>query len=69
MQAGLPFSRQLIYACGMTGWSIMINLISVILVYIYLPPSGSGIPPLITQAAVFGVFNVIAIVTAGGRLA
>jgi len=69
MQAGLPFSRQLVYACGMTGWSIMINLISVILVYIYLPPSGSGIPPLITQAAVFGIFNVIAIVTAGGRLA
>ena len=46
----------------------MINLISVILVYLYLPPGTSGLPVLITQAAVFGIFNVIAIITASGRL-
>jgi GPH family glycoside/pentoside/hexuronide:cation symporter len=40
----------------------------VILVYLYLPPVHSGIPALITQVAVFGIFNVIAIVTASGRL-
>ena len=52
----------------MMGWSIMINLISVILVYLYIPPTSSGLPNLITQVAIFGVFNVIAIVTASGRL-
>ncbi|MBL7910717.1 MAG: MFS transporter [Bacteroidia bacterium] len=52
----------------MMGWSIMINLISVILVYLYIPPTSSGLPNLITQVAIFGIFNVIAIVTASGRL-
>lgn len=46
----------------------MINLISVILVYLYVPPSNSGLPILISQAAVFGVFNVISLITASGRL-
>lgn len=64
----LPLSRQIAYAFGMMGWSIMINLISVILVYLYLPPDSSGLPKLITQVAVFGFFNVIAIITASGRL-
>lgn len=64
----LPALGQMAYAAGMMGWSIMINLISVILVYLYLPPAGSGLPNLITQVVVFGVFNVIALVTAGGRL-
>jgi GPH family glycoside/pentoside/hexuronide:cation symporter len=64
----LPLSRQIAYAFGMMGWSIMINLVSVILVYLYLPPEASGIPKIITQAAIFGIFNVIAIITAGGRL-
>jgi len=64
----LPLPKQVAYAFGMMGWSIMINLISVILVYLYLPPGTSGLPVLITQAAVFGIFNVIAIITASGRL-
>lgn len=64
----LPLSKQIAYAFGMMGWSILINLISVILIYLYLPPSNSGLPNLITQVAVFGIFNVIAIITAGGRL-
>lgn len=64
----LSTAKQIAYAFGMMGWSIMINLISVILVYLYLPPSSSGLPNLITQVVIFGVFNVIAIVTAGGRL-
>ncbi|MES2397661.1 MAG: MFS transporter [Bacteroidota bacterium] len=64
----LPFSKQFAYAFGMMGWSIMINLISVLLVYLYLPPTGSGLPNLITQVAIFGIFNAIAIITASGRL-
>ena len=64
----LPFNKQLAYAFGMMGWSVMINLISVILIYLYLPPTKSGLPNLITQVAIFGIFNVIAIITASGRL-
>jgi GPH family glycoside/pentoside/hexuronide:cation symporter len=64
----LPLVKQIAYAFGMMGWSIMINLISVILVYLYIPPTSSGLPNLITQVAIFGIFNVIAIVTASGRL-
>lgn len=64
----LPFSKQLAYSFGMMGWSVMINLISVILIYLYLPPADSGLPNLITQVAVFGIFNAIAIITSSGRL-
>lgn len=52
----------------MMGWGIMVNLISVIIVYLYVPPDASGLPTLITQATIFGIFNVIAIITASGRL-
>jgi GPH family glycoside/pentoside/hexuronide:cation symporter len=64
----LPLNKQIAYAFGMLGWSIMINLISVILVYLYLPPESSGLPKTITQVAIFGIFNAVALITAGGRL-
>jgi GPH family glycoside/pentoside/hexuronide:cation symporter len=64
----LPLSKQIAYAFGMMGWGIMINLISVIIVYLYVPPDASGLPKLITQVTIFGIFNVIAIITASGRL-
>jgi GPH family glycoside/pentoside/hexuronide:cation symporter len=47
---------------------MMINLISVILIYMYAPTKDNGIPVLITQVAIFGIFNAIALITAGGRL-
>jgi len=47
----------------------MINLISVILVYLFVPPSNSGLPTLISQVVIFGIFNLISIITASGRLA
>ncbi|MDH4473817.1 MAG: MFS transporter [Fluviicola sp.] len=64
----LPISKQIAYASGMMGWSMMINLISVILIYLYAPTKDSGIPVFITQVAIFGIFNAIALITAGGRL-
>ncbi len=64
----LPPGKQFAYAFGTMGWGIMINLISVIIVYMYLPPTDSGLPTLITQATIFGIFNAIAIITASGRL-
>ncbi len=63
-----PKIGKIFYAFGMMGWSIMINLISVILVFLYAPPNGSGIPLLISQVVIFGALNLISIITVSGRL-
>jgi GPH family glycoside/pentoside/hexuronide:cation symporter len=66
--AKLPFSKQLAYACGMIGWSTMSNIIIVMLPYFYLPPNNAGLMPLIPQLLVFGIFNILSLITASGRL-
>ncbi len=63
----LPLRKQMAYAFGMMGWSILINLINVILLYLYLPPDDSGFPNLITKVVIFGLFNAIAIIMVSGR--
>ncbi|RZK55347.1 MAG: MFS transporter [Pedobacter sp.] len=63
----LPFSKQLIYSTGMMGWSIMTNLIIVMLPYFYLPPNNSGLVPLVPQLLVFGAFNILSLIAASGR--
>jgi len=63
-----PLSKQILYATGMMGWSIMFNLIGVMLVYFYVPPNGSGLHLLISQHTFFGIFTILAVITAGGRL-
>jgi len=63
-----PLSRQILYATGMMGCSIMINLIGVMLVYFYIPPNDSGLHALITQRTFLGIFTLMALITAGGRL-
>jgi GPH family glycoside/pentoside/hexuronide:cation symporter len=68
MRQQLPLNKHIIYGFGMMGWSVMINLISVILVYLYAPPSSSGLPALISQVVIFGVFNLISLIAASGRL-
>lgn len=68
-QQRFPLLGKIFYAFGMMGWSIMINLISVLLVYLYAPPTGSNIPLLISQAVIFGAFNLISLITVSGRLA
>ncbi|MBI3502194.1 MAG: MFS transporter [Bacteroidetes bacterium] len=64
----LPFSKQIAYACGMLGWSILTNIIGVMLVYFYLPPSTSGLVNLLSQTLIFGVLNLAAAITGAGRL-
>src|ERR1700712_3122300 len=64
----LPFPKQLAYACGMIGWSIMTNIIIVMLPYFYLPPSNSGLIPLVPQLLLFGVLNIMSVIAASGRL-
>lgn len=63
----LPVSTQIVYGFGMMGWSIMINIIAVLLIYVYEPPADSGIPTVITQAVIFGIFNAVALITTSGR--
>lgn len=65
----MNLKRQLLYASGMTGWSILVNLIGVLLPYYYLPPDNARLPQLLPQTLLFGIFNLLAIITASGRLA
>lgn len=62
-----PFRKQIAYACGMIGWSIMTNIIIVMLPYFYLPPSNAGLTPLIPQLMLFGVLNILSVIAASGR--
>lgn len=66
--AKLPFKKQLAYAAGMMGWSIMTNIIIVMLPFFYLPPSNAGLTPLVPQLLVFGVLNIMSVIAASGRL-
>ncbi|TDQ08768.1 MFS transporter [Pedobacter metabolipauper] len=64
----LPLKKEISYAAGMMGWSIMSNLIIVMLPYFYLPPNNSGLNPLVPQLMVFGAFNILSLIAASGRL-
>ena len=52
----------------MLGWSILVNMIGVLLIYFYLPPSNSGLVNLLSQAIILGALNVPTVITAAGRL-
>lgn len=64
----LPLSKQIAYACGMMGWSVLTNIIGVLLVYFYLPPSNSGLVGLISQVSILGALNLLSVITGAGRL-
>ncbi|SHF10492.1 MFS transporter [Pedobacter caeni] len=64
----LPIKKEIAYAAGMMGWSIMTNIIIVMLPYFYLPPNNSGLSPLVPQLLVFGAFNILSLIAASGRL-
>ncbi|MGL5890434.1 MAG: MFS transporter, partial [Bacteroidia bacterium] len=64
-----PLRLQLVYASGMAGWSILVNLIGVLLPYFYMPPSNAGWEPLLPQVLILGIFSLLAVITSAGRLA
>jgi GPH family glycoside/pentoside/hexuronide:cation symporter len=64
----LPLSKQLAYAVGQLGWSTLVNIIGLTLVFFYLPPSNAGLPTLITSLVFLGVLNAITLIAASGRL-
>ena len=64
----LPFRKQLAYAAGMMGWSMMTNMVIVMLPYFYLPPSNAGLVTLVPQLMLFGVLNLLSVIVASGRV-
>ncbi len=62
------FPRLLAYSAGMAGWSILMNTISVMLIYFYLPPENSGLPVLIPNTGILRVFTIFSLILASGRL-
>jgi len=64
----LTYKYILAYAAGMAGWSILINIVSVMLIYIYLPPNNAGLNTLIPPVVYLGYFSILALIAAGGRL-
>lgn len=64
----LPPSRQVAYAVGQLGWSTLVNIVGVTLVYFYLPPEAAGLPALITSVTFLGVLNALVLIAASGRL-
>jgi len=68
MAEKLNTKGKLAYASGMLGYSILINIISVMLVYFYVPPNNVGLSALVPQITYFGVISLLALVVASGRL-
>jgi GPH family glycoside/pentoside/hexuronide:cation symporter len=64
----LTYKNILAYSAGMAGWSILINIVSVMLIYIYLPPNNAGLNTLIPPVVYLGIFSILALIAAGGRL-
>ncbi len=64
----LPLSKQIAYAIGQFGWSTLVNLVGLQLLYFYAPPDSAGFPYFITQATFLVVLNTISLMLAGGRL-
>lgn len=64
----LPGSKQFAYAIGQLGWSTLMNIINLQLVYFYRPPEDAGIPVFITQVVFLVVLNAITLIAAAGRL-
>ncbi|HWK07787.1 MAG TPA: MFS transporter [Puia sp.] len=64
----LPLKVQYAYAAGMMGWSILTNLVIVMLPYYYLPPSNARLIPLLPQLLLLGVVNILSLIFASGRL-
>ena len=66
--AKLTLGKQIAYASGMVGWSIMSNLVIVMVHYFYLPPSNTGLTQLVPQLLLFNAINLLSIVDVSGRM-
>lgn len=67
-ESKLSKKEQIGYAFGMLGWSVMINIVTVMLIYFYVPPNHTGLDMLIPQVTVLGIFTLLSLIAASGRL-
>jgi GPH family glycoside/pentoside/hexuronide:cation symporter len=64
----MPVSKKIYYALGQLGWSLVMGLINVWLIWFYFPSIESEIKTtFIPQGAVLGVLTIIGIITMVGR--
>ncbi|MDB5284423.1 MAG: putative major facilitator superfamily transporter [Bacteroidota bacterium] len=63
-----PLKVLFIYGTGCFGWSISLNLVSVLLNYIYLPPANAGMKNLIPDVAWLGFISIISVILFSGRV-
>lgn len=70
MPVRAPFRVLLLFAIGQFGWSLASYAVGNLLVYFYMPPDqGQAIfPSFVFQGAVLGVFTLVGILSAGGRV-
>lgn len=64
----LPLRIQIFYAIGQLGWSTLVNVIGLQLIFFYIPPANAGLPTFITQAIFLLVLNAVTLIAASGRL-
>jgi len=65
--AKLPLSKQLAYACGMIGWSIMTKYYYCDATLLLFAAVKCRVNTLVPQLLVFGVFNIMSLIAASGR--
>ncbi|MCB1139723.1 MAG: MFS transporter [Leptospiraceae bacterium] len=64
----LPLSKQIAYAIGQLGWSTIVNILGVQLVFFYNPPEDAGIPGLLPDFSILVVITSVVLLTVSGRL-
>lgn len=67
MKEKLPLSKQIAYALGQFGWSLLSGLIGSYLIFYYIPTQESGISIFIPQVTFFGFISIIGAITMFGR--
>ncbi len=67
MKEKLPLSKQIAYALGQFGWSLLSGLIGSYLIFYYIPTKESGISLFIPQITFFGFVSIIGAITMFGR--
>jgi glycoside/pentoside/hexuronide:cation symporter, GPH family len=68
MKERLPLSKQIAYALGQFGWSLLSGIIGSYLIFYYIPTKESGIHTVIPQVAFLGFLTIIGAITMLGRL-
>ncbi|MGH4119882.1 MFS transporter [Clostridium sp.] len=67
MKEKLPLSKQIAYALGQFGWSLLSGIVGSYLIFYYIPTKESGIMTVIPQVAFLGFLTIIGLITMLGR--